>query len=163
MSIAVVFYSMSGNTKSVAEIIAEKTGADLIEIKPEKQYPDKGFRKYLWGGKSAVMGDTPKLLPYDFNADKYDTIIFGYPVWASNFTPPIKTFIKENMEKIAGKDFAVYACSMGGGAEKSIEKLKNYLLINEFKATLSLIDPKDKPNEENNNKINEFILEIKNN
>jgi flavodoxin len=151
---------MSGNTKYVAEKIAEKAGADLIEIKPEKQYPDKGFRKFLWGGKSAVMGDTPKLLPYEFDADKYDTIVFGYPVWASNFTPPIKTFIKENMEKIAGKDFAVYACSMGGGAEKSVDKLKNYLIINEFKAAMSLIDPKDKPSEENNKKIEEFISEL---
>ena len=160
MKSAIVFYSMSGNTKFAAEIIAEKTDSDLIEIKPEKQYPDKGLRKYLWGGKSAVMGDTPKLLPYTFDADKYDTIIFGYPVWASNFTPPIKSFIKENIEKTAGKDFAAFACSMGGGADKSIDKLKNYLIINDFKATLSLIDPKDKPNEENIKKINEFISKL---
>ncbi len=160
MKAAIVFYSMGGNTKYAAEKIAEKINADLIEIKPEKQYPDKGFRKYLWGGKSAVMGDIPKLIPYDFDSEKYDTIIFGYPVWASNFTPPIKTFIKENLEKIAEKEFAVFACSMGGGAEKSFEKLKNYLFINNFKATLSLIDPKDKPSEENNNKINDFISKL---
>ncbi len=160
MNICIVYYSMSGNTAYAAEKIADKLNADLLEIKPQKAYPDKGMRKFIWGGKSAVMGNTPKLLPYEFDADKYDTIIFGYPVWASNFTPPIRTFIKENMEKIAGKDFAVFACSMGGGAEKSIDKLKNYLMINEFKSTLSLIDPKDKPSEDNDKKIDDFISKI---
>ncbi len=106
------------------------------------------------------MGDTPKLLPYNFNADKYDLIVFGYPVWASNFTPPIKSFIKENKESISDKAFAVFACSMGGGAEKSIEKLKKYLQIKDFKATLSLIDPKDKPSEENEKKIDDFISKL---
>ena len=160
MKTAIIFYSMNGNTKFTAERIAERTGADLIEIKPEKNYPDKGLKKFIWGGKSAVMSETPKLLPYEFNADKYDLIVFGFPVWASNFTPPIKTFIKDNMEKIAGKDFAVYACCSGGGAEKSIDKLKNYLMIKDFKAQLILIDPMDKPSDDNDNKINDFISNL---
>ena len=80
MKTAIVFYSMNGNTKFTAKTIASQTGADLIELKPEKSYPDKGLRKFIWGGKSAVMGETPKLLPYEFDADKYDQIIFGYPV-----------------------------------------------------------------------------------
>ena len=29
-----------------------------------KAYPTKGFRKFLWGGKSAVMAEKPKLLPF---------------------------------------------------------------------------------------------------
>ncbi len=160
MNTCIVFYSMCGNTKYAAEMIAEKTGADLLEIKPEKAYPDKGIRKFIWGGKSAVMGNTPKLLPYKFSADKYDLIIFGYPVWAGNFTPPIRTFIKENMDKIAGKDFAVFACSSGGDAVKSIDKLKNYLLTDSFKAVLSLTDPKDKPDENNKNRIDDFISDL---
>lgn len=160
MKACIIYYSMGGNTKYAAELIAEKTGADLVEVKPEKAYPDKGMRKFIWGGKSAVMGNTPKLLPYTFNADNYDTIIFGYPVWAGNFTPPIRTFIKENMEKIAGKSFAAFACSMGGGAEKSIDKLKNFLLIDSFKAIVSLIDPKDKPDSNNEKKIEEFISNL---
>ncbi len=160
MKTAIVFYSMNGNTKFTAKTIASQTGVDLIELKPEKSYPDKGLRKFIWGGKSAVMGETPKLLPYEFDADKYDQIIFGYPVWASNFAPPIKTFIKDNMKQIAGKDFSVFACCSGGGAEKSIDKLKNYLLIKDFKTSLVLIDPKDKPKEENKNLIDNFISAI---
>ena len=113
MKTAVVYYSMSGNSEFTAKKISDKIGADLIKIQPEKAYPDKGIRKFIWGGKSAVMGDTPKLLPYEFDADKYDEIIFGFPVWASSPAPPIKSFIKENLSKISDKSFSVFACCMG--------------------------------------------------
>lgn len=35
----VLFYSWSGNTRRIARIIAEKTGADLRELQPETDYP----------------------------------------------------------------------------------------------------------------------------
>ena len=80
MRTAVVYYSMSGNTAITAEKLAEGTGADLIRIAPEKAYPDRGFRKFLWGGKSAVMAETPVLQPYTFDAEQYDLVILGFPV-----------------------------------------------------------------------------------
>ena len=49
-------------------------------IKPVKTYPKKGFRKFFWGGKSAVMAETPELEPYKFDASSYDRIVFGFPV-----------------------------------------------------------------------------------
>ena len=158
--IAIIYYSMSGNTEYVAKIISEKIEADLIKIVPKKAYPDSGFRKFIWGGKSAVMGETPKLEEYEFDSKKYDYIIFGTPVWASSFVPPIRTFIKENKEKLNDKKFAVFVCYSGGGAEKAIEKLKTYLEIDSFKAELVLIDPKEKQTDENINKIEEFCKKI---
>ena len=158
--IAIIYYSMSGNTEYVAKNISEKIEADLIKIVPKKAYPDSGFRKFIWGGKSAVMGETPKLEEYEFDSTKYDYIIFGTPVWASSFVPPIRTFIKENKEKLNGKKFAVFVCYSGGGAEKVIEKLKTYLEIDSFEAVLVLIDPKEKQIDENINKIEEFCKKI---
>ena len=80
MKTAIVYYSMSGNCQYAAKSIARRTGADLIRIEPEKAYPDSGFKKYFWGGKSAVMGDVPALKPYEFDADKYERVIFCFPV-----------------------------------------------------------------------------------
>lgn len=160
MKKAIVYYSMSGNTDYVAKYISEKIGAELIKIEPKKEYPNKGIRKFLWGGKSAVMAETPALEQYEFDSDKYDCIIFGTPVWASSFTPPIRTFIKENKEKLNDKKLAVYICYMGGGANKAIEKLKQFLEINEFNAELILIDPKDKKSSEKDKKIEEFCEKL---
>ena len=160
MKKAIVYYSMSGNTEYVAKYISEKTGADLIRIEPKKEYPKSGFKKFFWGGKSAVMGETPNLENYDFNSDEYDYIIFGTPVWASTFAPPIKTFVKENKGKLKNKKFAIFTCYMGSGADKTIEKLSKYLDANQIEAELKLIDPKDKKTDEKNKKIEEFCKKI---
>lgn len=159
MKTAIVYYSMSGNTQQTAEMIAETIGADLIRIDPVREYPSKGFRKFIWGGKSAVMGDTPALQPYRFDSD-YDRIIFGTPVWASNITPPIRSFIKENRDMLAGKSFAVFVCFSGGGADKAIEKLRQLLEIDNYAAQLILIDPKDKPSAENAAKLKAFCNDL---
>lgn len=157
---AIVYYSMSGNTEYVANKILNEIDADLIKIEPKKEYPNKGLRKFLWGGKSAIMGDTPALEEYTFDADKYDYIIFGTPVWASSFTPPIRTFIKENKDKLKDKKIAVFICYMGGGADKAIDKLKKTLEIDEFSAELILIDPKEKNTDENDKQIDDFCKKI---
>jgi flavodoxin len=160
MKTAIVYYSMSGNTKQTAEKIAEKISADLIELKPQKTYPDKGFKKFFWGGKSAVMGEKPKLLPYEFDSEKYDRVIFGSPVWASNVTPPLRTFIEENRESLKNKALAVFMCMSGSGGEKAIEKLKSFLGVDTFDGELILIDPKDKPAVENDEKIASFCEKL---
>lgn len=36
---------------------------------------DKGAKKFLWGGGSAVMGEKPILKPYEFDGSKYDEIM----------------------------------------------------------------------------------------
>ena len=141
MKTAVVYYSMSGNTASAAQKIAEGIGADLIEIKPEKAFPDKGFKKFLWGGKSAVMAETPKLMPYSFNPEQYDRIVIGFPVWASNVAPPIRTFAAENKETVREKKIAAFACQGGSGAEKAFKKLLDCFGRDAFAATMILNDP----------------------
>lgn len=155
MKTAIVYYSMSGNTKFVAEKIAEKVNADMIRIEPVKAYPDQGAKKFFWGGKSAVMGEMPQLQPYEFQAEQYDRIIFGTPVWASSFAPPIRTFIHDN-KSILGKKIAVFMCFSGGGAGKAIDKMKKFIGIDKFEAELVLVDPEKKQKPEDDAKIEEF-------
>lgn len=155
MKTAIVYYSMSGNTKQTAERIAAELGADLIPIEPEKQYPTTGMKKFIWGGKSAVMGEKPKLMPYRF-VGGYDCIIIGTPVWASNMAPPIRSFIHQNKETLSGKSIAAFLCFSGGGADKALEKLRQYLGIKRFAATMILVDPKDKPAPENGDTVAAF-------
>ncbi len=164
MKTAIVYYSLEGNTKYTADKISEllKTSCevDVIRIEPEKSYPNKGFKKFFWGGKSAVMAETPTLQFYEFDAAQYDRIIFGTPVWASTFTPPIRTFINEN-PAVKKMQIAVFTCFSGGGADKALKKLKEYLGINDFVAELILVDPKDKVKEADDALIAEFCEKLK--
>ena len=160
MGTAVVYYSMSGNTEYVAEKIAKKLEAELIKIEPVKAYPDKGAKKFFWGGKSAVMGEKPELVSYKFNLGKYDRIIIGTPVWASTFAPPVRTFISEN-KGIIDKKISVVACCSGGGANKTIDKMKSFIGVESFEAELILVDPKEKVSHENDVKIEAFCSALR--
>ena len=160
MKTAVVFYSMSGNVRQTAEKIAQNLSADLIEISPVKAFPDKGFKKFFWGGKSAVMGEKPKLNPYEFNAEDYDSVIIGSPVWASNIAPPLRTFIEENRAALKNKSISAFMCMSGSGGDKALSKLKTLLGITDYTAEMVLIDPKDKPSEENEKKITDFCSNL---
>ena len=158
MKTLIVYYSHDGNTDWAAKKIAEKCGFDVLRLEPEKAYPESGFRKFFWGGKSAVMAEKPALRPYEFDAAAYDRILFGFPVWAGNVTPPIRTFVQE--QDLAGKRIAAFACQSGSGAEKAFGKLKAALGVGTLEAELVLIDPKDKPSEANERKLAAFCAAL---
>ena len=156
MKTAIVYYSMSGNVKSVAEKLSAVLNADMIEIKPVKAFPDKGFGKFFWGGKSAVMGETPELEPYSFNADEYETVIIGSPIWASSFAPPVRTFLCDNRDVLRQKKLAAFFCQSGNGADKAEKKMCALLGVDSLSASLVLIDPLTKTQAENDAKIEAF-------
>ena len=160
MRTVIVYYSLTENCRDTAEKIAEKTGADLLRIEPVKEIPKTGAIKFLWGGRSAVMGERPKLLSYSFDADKYDNVVLGCPVWASNPAPPMKTFIRDNSDSLGDKKVAAFMCFSGGGADKALFKTEK-LLGKGLTASLVLIDPRDKPDPKNANKIESFCNTIK--
>lgn len=158
MKTAVVYYSLEGNIKYVAEKVAKAVGADITELAPVIAYPDKGFQKFLRGGKAAAMKETPELLPYNFNAEEYDKVILFSPVWAGTFTPPLRTFLRDN--DLSNKAVAVVASSAGGNADKCIEQLKTASKSTNILATLSLVNPKSKPTKEKEAQIGKFIEEL---
>ena len=157
MKTLVVYYSMGGNTEYVAKEIARRTGADLLRLEPEKEYPNSGLKKFLWGGKSALMAEKPKLKPYRFDAGKYDTLVFGFPVWAGNITPPLRTFLHDNYPEAAA--YAAFACQSGSGAEKAFGKLRD-CLGHDLSQTMILIDPKDKPDPAKDLQIEQFCAAL---
>ena len=154
MKSIVVYFSLDGNSKYVADLIKEHVGADILSLEPVKDYPKGNASKYFWGGKSVVFGEKPKLVPYVFDAKEYDLIILGTPVWAGSFAPPVKTFLREN--DLSNKKIALFACSASGEAEKCFSKIKQEIPNGEVIATLSLVNPKVKQLEENSIKIKEF-------
>ncbi len=155
----IVYFSLEGNTEYIANKLADKIGADMLKLVPLKAFADKGFAKFFWGGKAAVMAEKPELESYSFGAD-VDEIIIGFPVWAGNITPPIRTFVSDNFEALKDKRISAFACQSGAGAEKAFAKLKTLLGIDDFYETAIFIDPKEKPSEENDLKLDLFSKRI---
>ena len=96
----VVFYSLEGNTRLIAESIAKAINADVLELKTKKKYSDKGFKKYFWGGKSVIFKEKPELLYLDKDINQYDNIFIGTPIWVGTYAPPLNTFLKNNKIEI---------------------------------------------------------------
>ena len=48
MKIALVYYSLEGNTAFAAEMIGQKLGVDIIRLKPVKDYPTEKIAKYFF-------------------------------------------------------------------------------------------------------------------
>lgn len=151
MSTLIVYFSFDGNTKFIAEKIAETINADIIELKTSKKYPKEGFLKYFWGGKSVIFGEMPKLINNSIDLNRYETIFIGTPVWAGSYTPPIKSFIEQY--KPQGKRIALFASHGGGGAEKCFEKLKGALPGNKFIGEIDFVEPKKNPEESSNRAV----------
>ena len=68
-----------GNTSIIAHMIAEQTGADLFEIKPETPYPTT-YQEILDVSRQEMANNArPEIAGTVDNMDDYDTIFIGYP------------------------------------------------------------------------------------
>ena len=155
MKTAIVYYSMGGNTAWAAGQLASRLDAELIALTPVKAYPDRGARKFLRGGRAAMLGETPALEPYNFDAAAYDRIVLGTPLWAGRISPPLRSFLKEQGAALADKSLAAFICSGGGDDAKAFAQLRS-LLGRDLTAELSLTDPRDRPSPENGERLDAF-------
>lgn len=126
----VVYYSATGNTKAVAETIAQTLDADIFEIVPEDPYTDEDLN---WNNENSRVSlehnDKSKrdILLSDVTPDdweKYDTIYIGYPIWWGIAAWPINGFIEAN--NFTGKTvipFCTSATSELGDSDKLLEDL----------------------------------------
>lgn len=133
--ILIVYYSFEGNTEFIAEAIASEIGADIERLKPVKDLKSKGFSKFVWGGRQVAMKKKPELEPLDKNPDDYDVLIIGTPVWASTFTPAIRSFLASYPLK--GKKIALF-CTHQGGPKNTLDNLEAALEGNTIIGRLDL-------------------------
>ena len=98
MRTGIVYYSLSGVTKRVCEIISEKLDAELIRIEEKKKRTKASA--FLPGCPQALFGKCTKIKPIEQDISLFERIIIASPVWAGNNVPAINTFIKENVNSI---------------------------------------------------------------
>jgi flavodoxin len=158
MNTLVVFYSLEGNTKIIADILAEELDSDCIELKPDKEIPKGGLTKFFWGGKSVLFHEKPKLVNDLPDLSGYDTIFIGTPIWASSFSPPIASFLEQ--VTIKDKQLAFFACHAGGGADKCFDKLAATLNDNTVIGTISFADPSKEEKEKVKSQVKRWLHEI---
>ena len=77
MKKAIVYYSYSGNTKSIVDMIKEKVNADVFEIKPKTPY-STNYDVVVDLGQEEVNNNTLREIEdININLDNYGTIILA--------------------------------------------------------------------------------------
>lgn len=87
--ILVAYFSNSGNTEEVAQLIAERTGGDLAEIQRAVPYDDLQSE----AEEEINSGAQPEITVDVENMDAYEMIFVGYPIWWDEAPAMISTFL----------------------------------------------------------------------
>lgn len=118
----VVFFSWSGNTRKVAEIIAKETGGALLELQTVKPYPTGYSEVGAVAKKEWQENARPRLsttVPPDFAS--YKVIFIGYPVWNHTMPMPVYTFLENH--DFSGKIIVPFSTHMGDGLADGPEQI----------------------------------------
>ncbi|KKQ30010.1 MAG: Flavodoxin, FldA [Candidatus Shapirobacteria bacterium GW2011_GWF2_37_20] len=81
MKTLVVFYSRTGNTRRMGELIAQKLHADIDEIIDQKSR--SGIIGWILSGRDAMKEYLTKIT-FTKNPADYDLVIVGTPIWAGS-------------------------------------------------------------------------------
>ena len=119
----VIYFSVFGSTKQFAEMVHDKVGGDIKELKPIRPY-EKEYKPLLAFSKQEV--DNGILTPFEeLNIDisDYDNIFVGYPMWWYTYPPILKNFFKKY--DMTGKTIIPFNTHEGSGNGGTYQMIKN--------------------------------------
>ncbi len=97
--VLVIYFSATGTTKGVAEMIADITDGDLYEIKALEEYTDEDLNWNDSNSRSTKEQDDPSARPAigsdPVSLDGYTTIYIGYPIWWGEEPRIMDTFVED--------------------------------------------------------------------
>ena len=123
----VVYFSATGNTEHVAEMIAEVTGGDLFELEPADPYTDEDLNYNDDNSRVSQEHADEGLRKVELVSttvegfDEYENVFVGYPVWWETAAWPVNTFIEVN--DFTGKTVIPFCTSASSGLGESGELL----------------------------------------
>ena len=121
-SVLIAYFSWSGNTEQVAQIIQQETGGDLFEIAPATPYTDDYNELLDIAQQEQSDNARPELAGQVENWEQYDTIFVGYPNWWSDAPMAVYTFVESY--DWDGKTLIPFNTSASGGFGRSLSGLE---------------------------------------
>lgn len=122
----VAYFSASGVTKKVAEMVAKAADCDLYEITPKVPYTTADLNWMDKKSRSSVeMSDKtirPEIVGADLDVSAYDEILIGFPIWWYVAPTIINTFLESH--DFAGKKIILFATSGGSGFGNTVKELQ---------------------------------------
>ena len=122
----VAYFSASGVTKKVAEMIAKADDCDLYEITPKVPYTTADLNWMDKKSRSSVeMSDKsirPEIAGAELDVSAYNEILIGFPIWWYVAPTIINTFLESH--DFTGKKIILFATSGGSGFGNTVKELQ---------------------------------------
>ena len=118
----VAVFSYSGTTLTVAERIAEATGADLFRIETTDVWPDDYDAMTAQVQREQDEGYLPPLAAAVEDWDAYDTVYLGHPIWWGQLPHVVRSFLAQH--DLAGKTAAPFSTSSSSGNAAALDALR---------------------------------------
>jgi len=115
----VVYYSLTGHTRQIAEVIAAAQDAD-IEVIEDTFNRDTGLGRIrsaiegLLGLRSSIT--TPK-----HDVSEYDLVVVGTPVWAARLSSPVRAYLSQ--QRVSLKRVAFFCTQSGIGGTWALQNM----------------------------------------
>ena len=154
MRTLVIYYSKSGNTKSVAQQIVRAMDADIEEI-IEAGKRGGNVRSAL----AAIFKRRPALKPFSRSLDDYDLVFIGTPIWRMNVVPAMHVFL--STQRWTSKQVALF-CTMGGmGDKRAFAAMRRLLAGARVIGELALDGPALKDDEAVDSRVSAWIVDVR--
>jgi flavodoxin len=121
-AILIAYFTWSGNTRAVAQLIHQEVGGTLFEIQPEVSYPTSYSVVLKQAKKEIQEGYRPVLRFKLESCQPYEVIFVGSPNWWGTIAPPVTAFLAEC--DLSGKTLVPFITHGGGGEGRTIEDIK---------------------------------------
>lgn len=124
----VVYYSASGHTEDVANVIADEMGADLFELEPVNPYTSDDLNYTNADSRVSREHENEEQRNVELVSvevedwDVYETVFIGYPIWWGIAAWPVDGFVETN--DFAGKTVIPFCTSASSGFGESGELLE---------------------------------------
>ena len=128
--VLVLYYSQTGVTKTVAEELQTRLGADIEAVQAVVPYDGDFMATIERSRQEMESGAFPDIEPLKVDVRDYDVIFLGFPIWFGTYATPIATLL--NTTDFSGKKIVPFCTFGSGGLESSAKALTERLADSEI-------------------------------
>lgn len=136
----IVYYSFSGDCRSIVASLTTNMDADVLEIQPAEEGLDYAANNYAIGSsliaaireKPNDAASYPAIKLVNRNVSDYDTIIIVTPLWWSNMAAPMQSYLFQEGNKMAGKTIGLIVSSYSSGISSVVADAKRLIPEGKF-------------------------------
>lgn len=121
----IAYYSMTGNTRKIADEIRDAMDPDVqVELEEIREpRPRRGVPGVARALVDALLRREPPLAPVSHNPRDYDLLVLGGPIWAGRMASPVRSYAR--LYGSRAPQVAFFCTEGGNGADRAFAEIED--------------------------------------